>query len=123
MSVNKVTFTIQNNGRYRVKITDSANNTTDTTEYNDATNNLDYTTPEVEVSVIDRTTPVISSALTGNTAAAASTSVNSYDYVIGGGNSQAMNPKISGVYKTDVAELPADYYTTGDYNAIYYSAN
>lgn len=123
ISYNKITFKVKNNGRYRVMITDSASNTTDTTEYNDEGNDIDYTNPEVEVSVVDRTTPVITSSLSGATTSAASTSVNSHDYVIGGGNDQSMNPTISGAYKDDVDELPENYYTTGDYSAIYYNYN
>ena len=134
-SKNKITFTVKNNGRYRVMITDSAGNTTNTTEYNkiDATTSEvteDYTNPKVEVSVIDRTDPVISSSLTGASGSAASTSIKSHDYVIGGGNGEQdiINPNYvdaSAGNVDSIGDLSSDYYKSEDYTytAIYYNSN
>ncbi len=114
---NKITFTIKSNGRYRIKITDNFGNTTDSLE-GSAKN------PKVEVSVIDRTAPVISSDLgvdTGKTNES-STSINTYPYVIGGGEVNPVNPDVNSLLSD--ADTSNDEYwkNTANYTTIYYNS-
>ena len=114
---NKITFTVKSNGRYRIKVTDNFGNTTNTLEGSDKN-------PKVEVSVIDRTTPVISSDLgvvTGETDVSATT-INTYPYVIGGGQVNPVNPDLDtllsdGDTSNDEYWKNADNYTTIYYNS------
>ena len=114
---NKITFTIKSNGRYRIKITDNFGNTINTLE--GAAKN-----PKVEVSVIDRTTPVISSDLgvdTGKTDES-STTINTYPYVIGGGEVNPVNPDVNALL-TDGDTSNDEYWKNpGNYTTIYYNS-
>lgn len=102
---NRIEFTVKSNGIYRIQVTDNYGNTTDGARGGTEKN------PSVQVSVIDRTTPVISSYLAG-----ASTSIETYPYVIGGGEKQVTVPNdLTGEYwnKEPMSET---------YGAIYYNS-
>lgn len=120
---NKVTFKITNNGRYRVQVTDNYGNSTNNPIVDNNGGNDDIEkNPAVEVSVIDRTTPVITSELNGSVDDERVTSIESYLYVIGGGEKLSYIP---GYYEEDgytnsLAEL---YYTIdSNYDLIYYNS-
>lgn len=108
-SKNKITFTIYNNGRYRIQITDNYTNSTNA--LTGASKN-----PAVEVTTIDKTDPIITSGLTGATSSAASTSIESYAYVNGGGEKTS---EVPGSY-SDVASNDDYYKTPASYTSIYY---
>lgn len=108
---NKITFTVRSNGRYRIKVTDNFNNTT-----NSLTG--DNKNPSVEVSVIDRSVPVVGYE-NNNTEDgvlnkdAFTNTIYSHDYVIGGGK---INPVIP-------ESLSGDYWkTAASYSTIYYNS-
>lgn len=108
---NKVAYSVVNNGRYRIQITDNYGNSTNEPVDGEEKN------PSVEVTVIDRTTPVISSGLTGAGNASASTSIETYAYVNGGGEKTNFVP---GTF--DAIASDSDYYSTLSYATAYYNA-
>ena len=108
-SKNEIKFTINNNGRYRIQITDNYSNTTNSLSG-------DSKNPSVEVTTIDKTDPIITSALSGATSSAASTSIETYAYVNGGGEKETYVP---GTYN-DVSSNDDYYKTASDYASIYY---
>lgn len=108
---NKITFVVKSNGRYRIKVTDNYTNTTDTLSD-------DNKNPLVEVSVVDRTAPVVGRE-NGNNADGVlngtdySTNVESFDYVVGGGKVNPVNPSLP---------LSSEYWKTADnYTTVYYN--
>ena len=111
---NKLTFTAKSNGRYRIMVTDNYGNTTNT--LSDEEKN-----PKVEISVIDRTTPIVGRE-NGNaedgvlTSTEYENSINSFAYVIGGGEQNPVNPSDSG-WEDEEYWKDATNYTTIYYNA------
>lgn len=115
---NKILFTVKSNGRYRIMITDSHENTTNDDSRNSATTRGEAKNPYVEVSVVDRTAPIVGTE-TGTyidgvlSVSDANASVESFDYVEGGGKVNPVNP----------SSLSENYWETADnYTTIYYNA-
>ena len=126
---NKVTFTATSNGRYRIIVTDNFGNTTDEKSTAGAGSDFEKN-PAVEISVIDKTSPIVyrgSIAADGSISdkSAWSTSIDSYPYVIGGGEDKDSSPYIPNISSlTDTNDKNDGEYwkNTSNYTTIYYNA-
>ena len=114
---NRLEVVVTDNARYRFYVEDVYGNNTGK-DIDETTNSDNFLiNPYVDVTVIDRTTPVLTSGITGadNTNKKASTTIYSYDYVIGGGRNQVpeidliANPNESSIYYNSKGNKYFDY--------------
>ena len=98
---NRLEINFTSNGRYRFTVTDKYGNTTDAVK-GDINNT--FRNPCVDVTVIDATIPTLATELSGN-----GTTIDTYDYVIGGGEGNV------------AIDLIQD--KEGENTAIYYNVN
>lgn len=114
---NRLEITVSNNARYRFYIRDIYGNNTGKDIDEDSTADDFLINPYVDVTVIDSTTPELESALDGanNTSKGATTTIYSYDYVIGGGRNQTElidlieNPDLQDIYYNSKGGKYFDY--------------
>lgn len=105
---NVLKFKVKSNGRYRIMVTDTYGNTTNTLSG-------DMKNPAVEITVIDRTTPIV-------TGATSPINVETYDYVQGGGEKNPSNPEDS-LLELSPGDAGYPYWQHENYTTIYYNAH